>query len=112
MKKGFPEKILKKKRPTHPIKTKKIIVAVILIMINIRCFFKYSRSLNFPRTAWKKLSYHQNAAAVDFHPNFSTSDRKKLFSFSGTEILKLFGETILRISSVISKEKYESTSGK
>ena len=38
MKKGFPEKILKKMRPTHPIKTEKIIVAVILIMINRRCF--------------------------------------------------------------------------
>ena len=36
--KKISEKILKKMRPTHPIKTKKIIVAVILIMINRRRF--------------------------------------------------------------------------
>ena len=98
-------------RRPHPTKNKKIITSVILIMINRRCFQIFT-VIEFSTHRVEKVIYPQNAAAVDFHPNFSTSDRKKLFSFSGTEILKLFGETILRISSVISKEKYESTSGK
>ena len=39
MKKGFPEKFfLEKMRLPHPIKTKKIIVSGMLIMINRRCF--------------------------------------------------------------------------
>ena len=68
-------------RRPHPIKTKKIIVAVILIMINRGHFLKYSRSLNFPRTAWKKLSIIKTPPPLTSTPTFRQATERNFFLF-------------------------------
>ena len=78
MKKGFPEKIFfgKMRRP-HPTKNKKIITSVILIMI----IPKYSQSLNFPRTAWKKLSILKTPPPLTSTPTFQQATGRNFFLF-------------------------------